>query len=57
MLTLAEALLQNKQLIKTNQMDPRTIRSWYAKGYYVKADGLWYMQAGNQEYRKYYTGS
>lgn len=57
MLTLAEALLQNRQQIKTNRQDPRTIRRWYAQGYYVKADGVWYIQAGGREFRKYSTGS
>lgn len=55
MLTLEQALVYNKALIKTNQQDPRTIKRWYARGYYLKADGGWYMTASGKEYRKYST--
>jgi hypothetical protein len=51
MLTLAQA----KKLCR---MDPRTTARWYAQGYYMKADGGWYMSDSNgKEYVKYYTGS
>jgi hypothetical protein len=51
MLTLAQAK-------KLCGMDPRTTARWYAQGYYMKADGGWYMNDGyGKEYVKYYTGS
>lgn len=50
MLTLAEA----KRLCN---MDPRTTARWYARGYYMKANGRWYISVGGVEYVKYYTGS
>ncbi len=55
LLTLQQALERNRQQIKTNRQDPRTIKSWYAQGYYVKADGSWYIQSGGKEYAKYQT--
>jgi|LauGreDrversion4_2_1035121.scaffolds.fasta_scaffold441938_2 hypothetical protein len=51
MLTLAEAK-------KAARLHPTTTARWYAQGYYMKADGLWYMSDGyGKEYVKYYTGS
>ncbi len=58
MLTLAEALAYNKALpIPTNRQDARQIKRWYAKGYYLRADGRWYISVGGVEYVKYYTGN
>ena len=58
MLTLAQALDYNK---KTKQQDPRTIKNWYAKGYYLKQDEAiksiyrWYITVGGKEFVKYST--
>ena len=30
---------------------------FYAEGYYMKTDGLFYITVGGKEYLKYYTGS
>ncbi len=30
---------------------------FYAQGYYMKTDGLFYITIGGKEYVKYYTGS
>ena len=30
---------------------------FYARGYYMKTDGLFYITVGGKEYVKYYTGS
>ena len=62
MLTLAQAIAYNKTKHKTQQQDARTIKRWYAKGYYLKEDasiGLyrWYITVGGKEFVKYYTGS
>jgi uncharacterized protein VirK/YbjX len=55
MLTLEQALQFNKALaIKTNRQDARQIKRWYAQGYYMGADGMWYNSNGS---RKYYTGN
>jgi len=50
MLTVTEA-------IKACRMDRRTVKRWYAQGYYMKPDGHWYGSSGGREYPKYYTGS
>lgn len=59
MLTLAQA----RKLARENQ-HPSQRRSiaaqvgrFYAQGYYMKADGKFYMTVGGVEYRKYYTGN
>jgi hypothetical protein len=49
MLTLAQAK-------KLNKMHPSTTARWYKLGYYMKADGGWYMNDGyGKEYVKYTT--
>ena len=48
MLTLAEAIVQAK-------MDRRTVKRWYARGYYLRDDGRWYITVGGKEYVKYCT--
>lgn len=54
-LTLEQALERNRSLIKTNRSDRRTIKRWYAQGYYMRSDGNWYSMSGDKEYRKYST--
>ena len=60
MLTLAEALTHNKAKHKTQQQDARTIKNWYARGYYLKEDAIfglyrWYITVGGKEFVKYKT--
>lgn len=50
-------MLALKDAKKLCKMDPRTTAKWYAKGYYMKEDGLWYSMHGGREFVKYYTGS
>jgi hypothetical protein len=50
MLTLAEA-------IKQCNMDRRTVKRWYAQGYYMREDRRWYITVGGKEFVKYYTGA
>ena len=50
MLTLAQAK-------KLNRMSVSTTARWYKQGYYMRADGLWYITVGSKEYVKYYTGA
>ena len=50
-------MLTLKEAQKACNMDRRTTARWYAKGYYMKADGRWYISVGGKEYIKYYTGS
>lgn len=45
------------QAQKACNMDRRTVKRWYEKGYYMREDGRWYMTVGGKEYVKYYTGS
>ena len=45
MLTLSQAL-------KTSTYDKRTIKRWYAQGYYLRDDGRWYMSIGGREMPK-----
>ncbi len=59
MLTLAQA----RALARLNQ-HPSNRRSiaaqvgrFYAQGYYMKADGRFYITVGGVEYPKYYTGN
>ena len=33
------------------------VGGFYAQGYYMKTDGLFYITVGGKEYVKYYTGS
>lgn len=58
-LTLAQA----RALARANQ-HPSQHRSiaaqvgrFYAKGYYMKADGIFYTTVGGKEYRKYSTAA
>ena len=60
MLTLAQAIAYNKAKHKTQQQDARTIKRWYAQGYYLKEDAVlglyrWYITVGNTEFVKYST--
>lgn len=50
-------MLALKEAKKLCGMDPRTTARWYAQGYYMKADGRWYITVGGVEYPKYYTGN
>lgn len=50
MLTLTQALQYNKTLIVTNQQDPRQIKNWYAKGYYLCSEGVWRNSDGSRKY-------
>lgn len=59
MLTLKQA----RALARANQ-HPTQLRSiaaqvgrFYAKGYYMKADGVFYITVGGVEYRKYSTAA
>jgi hypothetical protein len=48
MLTLAQATAKCR-------MDRRTVKRWYAQGYYMRDDGLWYITVGGKEFVKYST--
>jgi hypothetical protein len=57
-LTLAQALQFNKAQIKTNRQSTLQLKNWYARGYKMKANGVWlYISTfGGRDSVKYYTG-
>ena len=55
--TLTEALAYNKAKIKTNRQSTLQLKNWYAQGYYLRSNGIYYSEHGGKEYRKYHTGN
>jgi uncharacterized protein (DUF2267 family) len=53
--TLAEALAYNKAKIKTNRQSTLQLKNWYAQGYYLRSNGMYYSEDGGVERRKYCT--
>jgi len=53
--TLTEALAYNKAKIKTNRQSTLQLKNWYAEGYYLRSNGLYYSEHGGVERRKYCT--
>lgn len=58
-LTLAQARAKARANQHPNQS--RSIAAqvgrFYAQGYYMREDGVFYITVGGKEYRKYYTGA
>ena len=53
--TLEEALAYNKAKIKTNSQSTLQIKNWYAQGYYLSSNGMYFCEHGGVERRKYCT--
>lgn len=58
-LTLAQARAQARanQHPSNHRSISAQVGRFYAQGYYMKADGRFYITVGGKEYPKYYTGS
>ena len=59
MLTLAQAraLARKNQHTSQHRSIAAQVGRFYAKGYYMKADGRFYMAVGGKEYPKYSTAA
>ena len=59
MLTLAQvrAQIRATQHPSCHRSACAQVGGFYAQGYYMKADGRFYITVGDKEYVKYYTGA
>jgi hypothetical protein len=55
--TLEQALAYNKAKIPTARQSTKQIKNWYAQGYVLRSNNLWYSNVGGVVRRKYYTGN
>ena len=53
--TVEEAIAYNKAKIKTNRQSTLQLKNWYAQGYYLRSNGMYYSEYGGVERRKYCT--
>ena len=53
--TVEEAIAYNNAKIKTNRQSTLQLKNWYAQGYYLRSNGMYYSEHGGAEIRKYCT--
>ena len=53
--TVEEAIAYNNAKIKTNRQSTLQLKNWYAEGYYLRSNGMYYCEHGGVERRKYCT--
>ena len=53
--TVEEAIAYNNAKIKTNRQNTLQLKNWYAQGYYLRSNGMYYSEHGGAERRKYCT--